>query len=148
MRQPKYAVGDFSFLGNAIAETGLRTDVLEVIFLKYCGPRTPIPNRKALADVMHYLRHYPPHRYNATRLRQGRSSGTQISVRFGRIIDYLADHVDELLEVQRSRFQPANVLPEDQFGPYVTGQLDVFPVIIRRPQGAEDQQRLYYASTF
>lgn len=147
-RAPKFAFPNFSFLHDPMLQTGLRADILEYVFSTYCGRGTPIPNRKALADLMHYLRHYPSHNYNAAALRSGRKSPTNVSVRLGKMIDFLADNVDELLDVQRSRFSPINVLPEEAFGPYVTGQLDTFPVVIQRPRGPEDQQRLYYASAF
>lgn len=59
VRRPKRANDSFAHAIHALEQTGFYPDILEMIFVKYCGRNTKIPTRTSLYELLHFLRQYP-----------------------------------------------------------------------------------------
>jgi hypothetical protein len=131
----------WDFLLDAASVTGFPTDVLEDIYLKYCGSATPIKTRKALAKVLVYLRTYPTTRAHAAL--NGWASRRNMQWKIKLYMNHLYSVVNELDGAWQNRWNQANIIPTT-FHDRVTGCLDSFPIYINRPKAG---QRLYYNGT-
>lgn len=134
------------FLINPIASTGFPVDILEEIYLKYCGPLTPIPTRSQLARLFSYYKNYCPIRFHSTIY--GLSSSRSFHAKLKISEDYLASVVDEMQEAWTQRLRPTNLLPFPRIFTNRTNiktVLDTFPVRINRPI---NNQRIFYSGKY
>lgn len=72
-----------------------------------------------------------------------RISSGAFATRFYSMVNDLADRVDELSIVQSERHRADNVLPAHLLGANITGQVDTFPICVRRSKDYATQ-RMYY----
>jgi hypothetical protein len=93
---------------RVIAATGLRPEIFAYIYLKYCGPHTPIPRPLSLWHLLLYYKDYPIQRLTND-IFHGRNSRRE----FFRIIRkrerWLSDVIDELGPSRDGNYNTHNI---------------------------------------
>jgi uncharacterized coiled-coil protein SlyX/bacterioferritin-associated ferredoxin len=108
------------------ANTGLSLQDARLLFEKYCGANTPIPEMIDLIEFFYYLKVYPTRRQLRMIYPSLRSS-TQALKRIKARLRYLADRMDDVQTAFEERREPEFQLPH-YFGPNVSSCIDTFPI--------------------
>jgi hypothetical protein len=130
----------WDFLIDPLSVTGFTAEILEDIFLKYCGRSTPIKNRKHLAVFLEWCMCYRTVRSSASS--RGLKSYRNVHVAVRKAIDYLFKVVNELEYAFLSRLDVDNAIHTAfENMNRSTCLLDSFPIYINRPSR---NQGLFY----
>ena len=124
------------------SQTGFSAPVLEGIFIKYCGPGTPIRGRRDLFSLLKFAKTYPTVRVHASRLGGAQLGYGYDSTKINQQFEYLASVVNELAEPLRRRHESHNRIPR-LFSRNVIGSVDTFPLRVQRRKGYMRQRVLY-----
>ena len=102
----------FSFKNSCadnVAATGVPAEVLEHIFVKYCGKGTPIPRRQKLLRFFWVCKQYPTIRVMEEHFGVGYRHAFR---QYKTCLDHLASCMDEFTSVATARDMGHNEMPD------------------------------------
>lgn len=115
--------------------TGFDSDILMVVWEKYCGYNTPISKVDLLVDCYEYIHTYPTHRRSVL----NHFNNTYISNYILPSLRYLSEVIDEVNWEDRLDFDNHSFY----FDKYVTSMVDTMPIFINKSIGSDVARATY-----